>query len=211
MQDEQTGSWWQQVTGEAIQGPLKGQRLDEVSYDELSFAMWKREHPEGRVLNPDARIFSEQKYETADWEADVGRLPVRISRKLDDTLEPRALIIGITVGESAKAYPFSALEKQNPIVDTVGGKEIVIVLGDDGRSVRAFYRMVDGRTLEFFDDPNSADLIDAETGSRWSFEGKAISGELTGKQLDKLNALKDYWFDWKNYHPDTRLYSLGPQ
>jgi hypothetical protein len=27
MQDDQTGSWWQQVSGEAILGPLKGRRL----------------------------------------------------------------------------------------------------------------------------------------------------------------------------------------
>jgi len=27
MRDEETGSWWQQVTGEAIFGPLKGRRL----------------------------------------------------------------------------------------------------------------------------------------------------------------------------------------
>ena len=27
MQDDQTGSWWQQVSGEAILGPLKGLSL----------------------------------------------------------------------------------------------------------------------------------------------------------------------------------------
>src|SRR2546427_356532 len=35
MRDEQTGSWWQQVTGEAIQGPLKGRRLTGVVLDVL--------------------------------------------------------------------------------------------------------------------------------------------------------------------------------
>ena len=33
MRDEQTGSWWQQVSGEAIQGPLKGRRLAGVVTD----------------------------------------------------------------------------------------------------------------------------------------------------------------------------------
>ena len=33
MTDEQTGSWWQQVTGEAVHGPLKGRRLDLVFHD----------------------------------------------------------------------------------------------------------------------------------------------------------------------------------
>ena len=43
MKDEETGSWWQQVTGEAIFGPLKGKHLKPVYMDELTFATWKRE------------------------------------------------------------------------------------------------------------------------------------------------------------------------
>jgi hypothetical protein len=27
--------------------------------------------------------------------------------------------------------------------------------------------------------------------------------------LKKIFALKDYWFDWKIYHPDTTVYTLG--
>ena len=30
MRDEETGSWWQQVSGEAMLGPLKGRRLKPV-------------------------------------------------------------------------------------------------------------------------------------------------------------------------------------
>ena len=56
MRDEETGSWWQQVSGEAIQGPMKGKRLNAVFWDELSFATWKRERPNGRVLLPDDRV-----------------------------------------------------------------------------------------------------------------------------------------------------------
>ena len=41
MRDEETGSWWQQVTGEAIYGPLKGQKLQPFFHDELTFALWK--------------------------------------------------------------------------------------------------------------------------------------------------------------------------
>ena len=43
MRDEQTGTWWQQVSGLAIQGRLKGRRLTLVPHDELLFATWKAE------------------------------------------------------------------------------------------------------------------------------------------------------------------------
>ncbi len=111
---------------------------------------------------------------------------------------------------SAKAYPFKALQKQNPIIDSVGGTPLVIVVGDDGRSVRAFDSTVDGRKREFFLKPNSSPLrlID-ETGSEWDFTGRALSGALAGKTLAKIAILEDYWFDWKAYNPRTAIYSLG--
>ena len=32
---------------------------------------------------------------------------------------------------------------------------------------------------------------------------------LAGKRLKKIAILKDYWFDWKAYHPTTGVYLLG--
>ena len=209
MRDEETGSWWQQVSGEAIQGALKGAKLENVAMDELTFAVWKRENPNGRVLRPDAKILAANKYESADWESQVAKMPVRIGDKLDKTLEPRTLIVGVTVNNQSKAYPFSAVQKQSPILDSVGGSEIMILLGEDGKSVRTFERQIDGKTLEFFVKPDSSEIVDAETNSVWNFAGEAVSGELAGKQLKQVQVLKDYWFDWKNYNPETQLYALG--
>jgi hypothetical protein len=209
MRDEETGSWWQQITGEAIQGPLKGKKLKAVYSDELTFAVWKQEQPAGRVLQPDPHIASTGGYDP--WEKDVAKMPVRVNVAPDQRLEPRALVIGLTVNNIVKAYPFTALQKQSPIMDTLGGAQVMVVLDTDGQSVRAFDRTVDGRKLEFFAKPNSNPLLmtDAETGSEWDFTGACVTGPLQGKQLQKITALKDFWFDWYAYHPTTLVYSLN--
>jgi uncharacterized protein DUF3179 len=211
MRDEETGSWWQQVTGEAIQGPLKGQRLIPVWHDELTFGLWKREKPQGRVLRPNEQIAQAGKYAPANWEERMANVPVTTSATLDKSLQPRTLVIGLTVNGISKAYPFDAVARQSPILDDVGGVPIFIVLGDDKRSVRAYERSVDGRKLEFFVKPNAATLVlvDAETGSEWDFTGKATGGSLSGRQLRKIPILNDYWFDWQTYHPQTLVYQLG--
>jgi hypothetical protein len=211
MRDEETGSWWQQVTGEAILGPLKGQRLNSVFHDELTFATWKREKPQGRVLKPDEGIAQSGRYAPANWEERMVKVPVATSQVLDKSLEPRTLVIGITVNGVSKAYPFDALLRQSPVIDELGGMPILVVVGEDKRSVRAFERTVDGRKLEFFLKPGHSQsvLIDAETGSEWDFTGKAIGGSLSGRQLKKVAVLNDYWFDWKAYHPKTIVYDLG--
>jgi hypothetical protein len=217
MRDDETGTWWQQVTGKAIHGPLAGRQLKPVFHDELSFAIWKRERPEGRVLKPDEKMAAFGNRYEADWEPQVARMRVVAGTDIDKRLPPRTLVVGITVDGKSAAYPLSALQKQSPIIDVLGSVPIVVVLGDDNRSVRAFERTVDGRKLELFRETkkegaqSSVQLIDAETGSTWNFEGKAISGPLTGRQLKKVFVLEDYWFDWRLYHPDTSIYSIGAQ
>jgi hypothetical protein len=211
MRDEETGSWWQQVSGEAIQGPLKGQRLLPVFHDELTFGLWKREKPEGRVLRPNEETAHAGKYAPANWEERMVKVPVATSVAIDKSLEARTLVIGLTVNGVSKAYPLAALVKQSLILDDLGGVPIFIVLGDDRRSVRAFERSVDGRKLEFLLKPNinTFAMVDAETGSEWDFTGKATSGQLSGRQLRKVAILNDYWFDWMTYNPKSLVYKLG--
>lgn len=206
MQDEQTGSWWQQVTGEALFGPLKGRRLELVFHDEVSFGTWKEENPRGRVLRRDG---SAPRQEVArDWETRTATLPVVTPPRPGEPFGPRELIAGIDLNGAAKAYPLSVLRRQSPVLDTLEGTPLVLVVGDDGRSVRAFRPVIDGRTLQLFARPGSHPLrlVDAETGSEWTFAGEAVSGPLTGERLPKIFVLLDYWFDWKAYHPETAVY-----
>jgi hypothetical protein len=211
MRDEETGSWWQQVTGEAIFGPLKGQQLRSVIHDELTFGLWKNERPGGRVLRPDEALLSAGKYAPANWEERMTKVPVTTSQKVDAALTPRTLVVGLTVNGAAIAYPFDAVVKQSPILDDVGGVPIIIVAGDDQKSVRAFERVIEGRKLELFRKQGIGPLrlVDAETASEWDFTGKAVGGALNGKQLKKVPILNDYWFDWKIYNPGTTIYQLG--
>ena len=204
MRDEETGSWWQQVSGECIAGPLKGKQLRLVAHDELPFALWKREQPAGRVLMPDERVAAQ--YEPADWEDRYATLRVVTPANPDDPLKPRDLVIGITVNGAATAYPMSRLEKQAPVTDTLGGTPLVVMLDASKKAVRAFERTVDGRALSFSIKQGTSQITDAETGSTWEFTGRAVSGALAGRRLRPVRVLKDYWFDWKIYHPDTAVF-----
>jgi len=213
MRDEETGTWWQQVSGKAIHGPLQGYQLKQVYHDEVSFAIWKRESPQGRVLKPVEQIAAANQYEPADWETRVGRMRSVAETDIDKRLPPRTLVLGIENGGKSVAYPLTALQKQSPIMDTIGPAAVMLVLGADHRSTRAFERTLDGRRLEFFQKTQQADLqlVDAETGSTWNFEGKAVAGPLAGRQLKKIFVLEDFWFDWRIYHPNTTIYELGPR
>jgi len=205
MQDEETGSWWQQITGEAIFGSAKGQRLTSIAHDEVTFAVWKQEHPQGRVLRPDDS--SPWKKFSEDWEEHTAKLPVLDALNPDTRLSPRTLILGLKMGGVAQAYPFSTIQKQSPVLDHISDTPVMIVLAEDKKSVRAFERRIDGRELEFFVKPESRSLllVDSETGSEWDFTGRCVNGKYKGRELKTIYSLLDYWFDWKTYNPETLI------
>ncbi len=204
MRDKETGTWWQQITGKAIYGPMKGTALELISSDELTFGEWKSEISNGQVL---AAVKKDAKEYDSNWEPEVAKLPVVISFTGTE-LKSRDVVVGLEVGGSARAYPWATLLKQSPIIDRVQGTPLLIAVGPDGKSFRAFVSRVDGKDAEFFLQNGTKDwaLIDTTTASQWNFQGCAISGPSAGRCLDRISALKDYWFNWRNYHPDTTIY-----
>ena len=209
MSDEETGSWWQQVSGCAILGPLAGRCLETIPWDEVSFEVWKREHPNTLVLRPDEE--AREHYASADWEKEIAEYPTVTPIDPRDRLQPRDLVVGVTSGTVAKAYPWTTLVAQNPIIDAVGETPLLLLVDLDGRSLRCFDRRVGDETLELFLRKGICPpaIVDSLTGSTWDFSGLATAGPLTGSRLTRLPCLKDYWFDWKAYNPGTRVFTAG--
>lgn len=207
MRDEETGSYWQQISGKAVAGPYLGRQLELVHSDELTFALWRTENPEGTVLQPVAEFVSE--YEEKDWEAQIGK-----ARTVVDTAKtpykPRELMLGVEHGGASRAYVLDRVLKQKLVQDWVGGTPVIVVVGPDNLSVRVFEARVRGHegVPDFYrETAGPAIMMDAPTGSRWNFQGCAVSGPATGQCLPQLTALKDYWFDWQLYHPKTTVHA----
>jgi hypothetical protein len=208
MRDEETGSFWQQITGAAIAGPLKGAHLTLVPQDELTFGLWQKEQPDGTVLAPVARDAAN--YEKATWEAEIAKMPTVI-HATKGTLPDRETILGVALHDEARAFPLNKLTVASPVlIDEVGDEPIMLVLGPDGKSIRTFSRRVGGNTLEFYgrggvgSDPWV--LLDSYSLSDWNFEGCAVSGAMKGQCLQQIYSLKDFWFDWQHYHPNSSIY-----
>jgi hypothetical protein len=91
-------------------------------------------------------------------------------------------------------------------------------MGPDGESIRIFRSQWNGSDIDLYRDASvdndSANkekasdwkLVDSQ-GNTWNFAGCATSGPATGACLEKIQFLKDYWFDWKNYNPQTTVYN----
>ncbi len=208
MRDRETGSWWQQVTGRAIAGELAGSALELMPNDELTFALWKSEAPLGLVLAP---VAGHEKDYDKEWEKEVAKYPVPLTFP-GQGLKDRDVILGVEIGGQARAFPLAKVRGESPVEDKIAGVPVALVTGPDGESVRVFRSQLKGLDIELYRDAQNDGkspewrLLDSQ-GNTWNFAGCATSGPAAGQCLEKINFLKDYWFDWKNYNPRTTVYS----
>lgn len=125
MRDNETGSFWDQVRGEAVVGPLTGERLTRIKSDIVSLAAVKESWPEAKVLSTDTghvRRYDIDPYEGYDKE-ELIYFPVDV---VDERLRGKRLVYGIEVDGMAKAYTFDAVQDEGRIQDTIGGIPILV-------------------------------------------------------------------------------------
>jgi hypothetical protein len=128
-------------------------------------------------------------------------------------MKGRDLILGIQAGGASRAFLYDQVVKEKLVKDLVGTEPVLLVVGADGVSVRAFEDRIPGAggVPDFYritaNEPGSL-LMDSATGSEWNFQGCAVSGRAKGTCLERVPMLKDYWFDWRNYNPGTTIYGV---
>lgn len=221
MYDRQTESWWQQLTGEAVVGELTGDRLRAIPSQILSWAEFKRLHPDGRVLSTDTghdRPYGENPYAGYDQ---PNSSPFALSGSVDDRLPPKERVAAVQTGpQSAVVYPFSRLRREAPVEDEIGERPVVVFFDpavasplDDaavagGRAVggaAVFARRAAGRTLGFEPGPEPGTFRDSQTGSIWGMDGRAIAGPLRDERLAQLVSDDQFWFALAAFFPEAQV------
>lgn len=123
MEDRETGTLWQQATGEAILGPLTGARLDLLNSEQVSWA-------EARSVGGTSLAYEPEDVSPAPLASDRGlsllhRATQRVMAPgmtpLSPELGPRETVFGIAVKDEARAYPLSRLSDGEQFTETVAG------------------------------------------------------------------------------------------
>lgn len=198
-EDETTGSWWRQATGEAILGPLKGQVLNERSTRQMTLREWAAQHPTTLVLQADPAFKAEiDSLATYDKGVKRGKLTSRDSA----SWQRKSWVVGVVANKAAKAYDWNQLVKKRTINDAVDGQPVVVSLAPDGQSFGVFNRIVGEDTLTFAPTVDGL-LTDRETGTVWSRAGVGLHGPLVAQRLQPVRAYQEFWHSWRTFHPQT--------
>jgi hypothetical protein len=112
MYDRQTHSLWAQMEGRAVVGNRAGTRFPRVPANTIAYEDFKAIFPQGRVLSRETghqRAYGRNPYGGYD-EPDSLALPVPAAAR--PARPPKDRVVGIIVGDSAKAYPWPSPESR---------------------------------------------------------------------------------------------------
>ena len=209
MYDRETNSYWSQLLGEAVDGEMVGAKLTFLPSWLMTWEEWKKRHPDTIALDKNGRRGSRDTYDSyyaSESAGVIGR------SNLDDRLQTKEFVIGVELADTAVAYPFSVLNEQPLVNDSVAGHDLLVTLDVKGGAGAVFNRTVDGQTLTFSQNEDQTTMVDAETGSTWDrMTGKAIDGPLSGSELERMKSVASFWFGWVDFHPDTIVYGLDQE
>jgi hypothetical protein len=192
-EDATTGSWWRQVSGEAVTGKLKGAQLAELPFTQVTLKRWFELHPDGKVLQADGTDPSNfdvtGRFERGESKGELTRTdPVSWAEK--------SWVVGVEVGAVSKAYDWNRLKAARVINDEVGGTRVVIALAQDEKSFVVFERP-EGMTFTLDGDT----LVDGK--KRYDFSGREVAEGTANFRLKAIKASQEFWHSWRTFHPDT--------
>lgn len=201
-EDATTKSWWQQVSGAAVAGPLKGASLKEIPASQLSLAAWLRQYPNSLILQEDPE-FREDYERLVGF--DKGQGASSLTARDTGSWKPKSWIIGVSTAQFSKAYDWNELVKKRLIQDTLTSMPLVIVLENDSSSFHVWSSIIDGQRLTFNDSMVGNNLQDLNTGSLWNMDGLCIEGSLAGRKLQRVSASQEFWHSWQTFNPGTSV------
>ena len=213
MYDDVTGSLWSHVAGRAVVGDLAGTELELMSAIHTDWATWKGLHPDTLVIAKSKSSYRQDAsgrdpYEGYYRDQSAGVLG---RANQDERLPVKQHVLGLRIGDQAKAYPFSALNDEPVVNDEFAGTPVAVFFHRWSAAGAVFDRRLDDRTLTFrlTDDADNERFIvvDHETSTRWqALTGEAIEGHLAGERLMAIPVTEVFWFGWVDYYPETLVY-----
>jgi hypothetical protein len=202
-EDQRTGSWWRQVNGEAIAGPLKGMRLKEIPSTQMRLGAWIREHPQTLILQADS--FFTKRY--ADLQGyDSGTIKGSLEKRDSSSWKFKSWIIGISYQGHARAYDWNELVSKRIINDSLPGLPVLLTLENDGASFHVWERSLNGQSIPFEWDAATQTIRDLKTHSAWSWSGRCLEGPMKDSGLNPVQAYQEFWHSWQSFHPQTTQY-----
>jgi hypothetical protein len=199
------GTLFDCLTGLAVEGPRKGERLTPIPTIETDWGAWLKTSP-GTVAYAMVSKFQPKPTPTSVVPESRQTRPAP-----DPRLDAEERVFGLALGGARRAWPLRSFGDRPEIRNNnLDGTKALVLWDPRTRTAAAYAPMTEGDraapvTLAVdMGDPESP-WVDKETGSHWSIAGRAVSGPRKGQALQWLPAVMVKWYAWAAAYPRTAL------
>ncbi len=121
MKDRTTGSLWHQLRGEALKGPLKGQKLVSIPSTICTWQAWRDQHSDSLVLSYLTGYTNN--YASNYWSnpyainTNIFSLPGYPVVHMDESHPPKEVVLGVILNGRTIAFPTRALQEREARIE----------------------------------------------------------------------------------------------
>jgi hypothetical protein len=206
MKDEETGTYWDHLTGHAVYGPLVGETLEVSTLRQTTVGQLLDTDSDAMIALSSLTLRRDDQMTADGLLAGIrGRLNSMFSATVDreDTRRPTMdMGIGLWQGEDAMYYPHDIVrEKGRAIVDTFGGERVLIYIDPKAFVLAALY--VEGDDPEWDDD-----VLRLSDGS---YVDSGLLYDSAGERVEMQRPLQVFtrWYGFSLTFPETEIYDPG--
>lgn len=218
--DQQTKSWWNQLTGKATVGTFNQLVLKPVPATIMSFHAFFEAHPYGLVLRKTEKGIPYHQNPYYHYDTDKASHPFLFMRKTDSRLLPKEKAIFFELGGKPYILPYERHTETSVLNLSINHYFATVFLEDsvlnvaDGLDISAsslkpsvylYAASVDGKVLTF--QKIDQFYYDQQTHSQWNRWGECLEGEWKGKKLEKMLFFEAYSFALLAFYPQAQIFS----
>ncbi len=186
LEDASTKSWWQQATGEAITGKLKGTKLKEIFSTQTSLKQWQLLYPNTTIMQRD--LASLKKYDTT-FNYETGKRKSRLTGTDSLSWQNKSWVVGVKINGERKAFDWNELKQKRILESNLGNVKAFVVLANDDKSFFAYVN-----------DFETSPVLIGDTillnNKKFKLNGSGIDTVYT---MTPLFAYQEFWHSWQYF------------
>lgn len=206
MKDDETETYWDHMTGEAVYGPLVGSKLEVSNLLQTNVAQVLGATPDAMVALSDRILWEDEQLGLRGL---IQGMKGRLSRgfqatikKEDDRRPTMDLGLGLWEGEASRYYPYDeVVAAGNALLDQFQGRAVLILLDPTAYALTAYH--VDADDFEWDDSVlRIADGSYIEGGVMYDGEGEKAEASRPLQVFTR-------WYGFSLTFPGTDIYGGG--
>jgi uncharacterized protein DUF3179 len=206
MRDEQTGTYWDHMTGDAVYGPMVGESLEVMNLTQTTVAQVLSRDPDAMVTLSDQGIRTDEQMALGGLLGGVrrglNRMFASTVKEEDDRRPTMDMGMGVWHDEQARYYPHeTVIANDNGVFDEIDGRRIIVYLDPTAYALAAAFTEADSFTWD-------EKVLRFSDGT---FIENGLFHDASGAraEIDRPLQVFTRWYGFSLTFPHTEIFEVG--